>query len=49
MKVVAFIEDRAVIRRILCHLRLWKEPDPHPPPVIEPPMSIDIEYVPCYE
>ncbi len=47
MRVVAFIEDRAVIRRILIHLLLREEPQARPPPVIEPPMPIDIEHVPC--
>ena len=49
MKIIAFLEDRAVIRRILTHLRLWDEPEPRPPPIIEPPTPIDIEYVPCFE
>ncbi len=38
MKVIAFIEDRAVIWRILICLRLWEEPEPRPPPIIELPI-----------
>ncbi len=49
MKVVAFIDDRAIIRRILIHLWLWNDPEPRPPPIIVPPEPIEIEYVPCYE
>ncbi len=49
IRVVACIEERAVIRRILMHLRLWEEPEPRPPPIIEPPAPVDIEYIPCYE
>jgi hypothetical protein len=49
MKIIACIEDRSVIRRILKHVRLWEGPEPRPPPIIEPPMPIDIEYVPCFE
>jgi hypothetical protein len=49
MRVIAFIEDRTVIRHIIKHVRLWEEPEPRPPPIIEPPMHIGIEYVPCFE
>ncbi len=49
MRVIACIEDRAVIRRTLIHLRLWEEPEPRPPPIILPPELLDIEYVPCFE
>lgn len=34
MHIVACIEDRAIIRRILSHLRLWEEPEPRPPPLL---------------
>ena len=49
MKIVAFIEEGAVIRRILSHLRLWEEPEPRPPPVAEMPVPMETEYVPCFE
>ena len=49
MRLVACINDRAVIRRILIHLRLWEELEPRSPTIIEPPMPIDIEYVPYFE
>ncbi len=45
----AFIEERAVIGRILVHLRLWEEPQARPPPIAETPRPIDIEYVTCFE
>ena len=32
MKIVAFIEEDDVIRKILKHCNLWKEPAPRPPP-----------------
>jgi hypothetical protein len=32
MKIVSFIEEDAVIRKILRHCGLWKEPMPRPPP-----------------
>ena len=31
MKIIAFIEAAAVIRKILEHLRLWEEPEPRAP------------------
>jgi hypothetical protein len=35
MKIVSFIEEDDVIRKILEHCKLWKEPAPRPPPQIE--------------
>jgi hypothetical protein len=37
MKIVSFIEEDAVIRQILRHCGLWKEPAPRAPPVNKPP------------
>ena len=28
MRIIAFIEEEAVIRKILEHLRIWEEPEP---------------------
>ena len=44
MKIIAFIEEAAVIRKILEHLRLWEEPEPRAPPPL--PAQMDIEYLP---
>jgi hypothetical protein len=35
MKIVSFIEEDEVIRKILKHCNLWKEPQPKPPPQIK--------------
>jgi hypothetical protein len=35
MTIVSFIEEDDVIRKILEHCKLWKEPAPRPPPQIE--------------
>ncbi len=32
MKIVSFIEEDDVIRKILKHCKLWKDPVPRPPP-----------------
>lgn len=32
MKIVSFIEEDDVIRKILKHCNLWKDPVPRPPP-----------------
>ncbi len=45
MKVISFIEQPSVIRRIRKHLELWEDPRPPPEPlelVCEP----DAEYIP---
>lgn len=44
MKIIAFIEEAAIIRKILEHLRLWEEPEPRAPPPL--PAQMDIEYLP---
>ena len=47
MRVVSFIEEEAVIRKILEHLKLWEEPEPRPPPAV--PEQVDIQYVPFFD
>ena len=47
MKIAAFIEEAAVIRRILEHLRLWEERPPRAPPPL--PVQMDIECLPFLE
>ena len=47
MKIIAFIEEKDVIRKILEHLRLWEESEPRAPPPV--PAQIDIEYQPFLE
>ena len=43
MRIIAFIEEEEVIRKILEHLKLWQEPEPRPPPAV--PEQVDLEYV----
>ena len=40
MRVISFIEDPSVVRRILDHLGLWDAQQRPPPPSIEPLESI---------
>jgi hypothetical protein len=47
MRVIAFIEEKAVIRKILEHLKLWLEPEPRPPPAV--PEQVDLQYVPFFD
>ena len=37
MRIIAFIEEEAVIRKIMEHLRLWEDPEPRPPPAVPRP------------
>ena len=37
MKIISFIQEDVVIRKILKHCELWKEPMPRPPPPTAPP------------
>jgi hypothetical protein len=37
MRIAAFIDEGVVIRKILRHCGLWKEPAPRPPPTAPPP------------
>ena len=36
MRVISFIEEEAVIRKILQHCGLWQEPPIRPPPTAPP-------------
>ncbi|NOQ23112.1 MAG: hypothetical protein GQ565_10765 [Candidatus Aegiribacteria sp.] len=40
MKVISFIEQPSVIRRILKHLDLWEDPRP-------PPQPLELVCAPC--
>jgi hypothetical protein len=40
MRIVGFIEEAAVIEKILRHCNLWKEA-PRPPPIDKPPPIIE--------
>jgi len=43
MDIVSFIEDQAVIRKILTHLDLWKVPErPPPKPLLQDLDDYDI-------
>jgi hypothetical protein len=53
MKIVSFIEEKDLIRKILTHCRLWKDPPQRPPtqPVfLSPTLEYDVtgEYIPDY-
>ena len=47
MRVISIIEEQEVIRKVLEHLKLWEEPEPHPLPAI--PEQLDIQYVPFFD
>lgn len=47
MRLVAFIEQEQIIRKILKHLSLWEEPRTRAPP--EPEQTPDIEYAPIID
>ena len=47
MRIIAFIEEEEVIRKILEHLKLWEEPEPRSPPAV--PEQVDIQYVPFFD
>jgi hypothetical protein len=42
MKVIGFIDESAVIEKILRNCNLWKEPAPRPPPAktLGPPVAV---------
>jgi hypothetical protein len=46
MRLISFIEDELIVRKIQKHLKLWEEPIPRAPPVPEQEQPPDIEYVP---
>jgi len=45
MRIIAFIEEKAVIRKILLHLNRWEEPEPLP----AVPEQADVQYVPFFD
>jgi len=49
MRIMAFIEDRRVVRAILEHLSLWDEPRPPPAPPAAPRAPLELEYLPWVE
>ena len=44
MKIISFIEDEEVIRKILKHLGLWEVKQKPPPRANAPPLNIRIDY-----
>ena len=40
MRIISFIEEETVIRKILKHCGLWKEQSPRPPPEEKPPPEV---------
>jgi len=46
-RLISFIEEEDIIRKILEHLKLWKEREPRPPPAV--PEQVDIQYVPFFD
>ena len=45
MKIICFLEDRAVVKRILVHSKLWDAPERSPP---LPPALRDFIYDPDF-
>ena len=41
MRIISFIEEDEVIRKILKHCGLWKEQAPRPPPEEKPPPEVE--------
>ena len=46
MRIIAFIEEQEVIRKILKHLKLWEESEPRPPPAV--PEQVGVQYIPFF-
>jgi hypothetical protein len=44
MKIIAFIEDEKVIKKILKHLGLWEVKKRPPPKLKSPPSIVDIDH-----
>jgi len=40
-RIIAFIEEETVIRKILEHPKLWKEMEPRPPPAISEQVAVE--------
>lgn len=49
MRIIAFIEERRVVRAILKHLSLWDEPRPPPDLPAAARVPLELEYVPWVE
>jgi hypothetical protein len=50
MRIIAFIEERRVVRAILVHLSLWDEARPPPATTgAAPRASVELEYLPWVE
>ena len=51
MRILAFIEDQDVIRKILSHLGLWEESPRPPPPKSTPALVLDsnLSHLPPWE
>jgi hypothetical protein len=49
MRIISFIEELAVVRKILEHLGLWEDQEPRPPPSEEAEAVQELEYVPCLD
>jgi hypothetical protein len=47
MRIISFVEEEVVIRKILEHLRLWEDPEPRPPPAV--PELVDLQYVQFFD
>lgn len=47
MRMIAFIEEQHVIRKILEYLKLWEESEARSPPAV--PEQVDIQYVPLFD
>ncbi len=47
MRLISFIEEEEVIRKILEHLKLWEEPEPRPPPAV--PEQVEVQYIPFFD
>jgi hypothetical protein len=41
MRIISFIEETAVIEKILRHCGLWREPPIRPPPEEKPPPKVE--------
>ena len=49
MRIVAFIEEGEVFRRILRRRVFWDKRAPRPPPPADTLTPVETEYVPCFE
>ena len=51
MRIIAFIEELPVVRKILKHLDLWEDQEPRPPPAVKEEAKAvqELEYIPCFD